>query len=62
MKSSAVSKPISRSHASHEACELKFGCGRINENLTESHASHEACELKFNGIAYYDDSQMSRLA
>ena len=33
------------SHASHEACELKFAYN-YGEQLLNSHASHEACELK----------------
>ena len=35
-----------QSHASHEACELKYANGAV-VNTSFGHASHEACELKF---------------
>ena len=35
-----------KSHASHEACELKSAANEINLADVKSHASHEACELK----------------
>ena len=55
------SKADPESHASQEACELKFSPSRVDSKIL-SHASQEACELKYCIITMIINLTWSRLA